>query len=162
MTLFFISLSLLMILAIGLDTAKYIIPNWLVALVLLLYVPFVFMAPEMPDWPWALVALLAVFVVGYGMFMLNWMGGGDVKLLAACALWVGWSNTLLEYVVWVAVFGGLLSIALLALRMLIPYVLKNPNLPRVLTKGAPVPYGIGIALTFLILIWQERIPGLVY
>ena len=36
------------------------------------------------------------------------MGGGDVKLLAASAVWFGINPSLFEYMVYVSLFGGLL------------------------------------------------------
>ncbi len=145
------------------DVRKYIIPNWLVASLLILYPIGVFMAPVAVDWPMAIAAMAIVFAVGYAIFAMRWMGAGDIKLMTVCALWVGYDN-LLDYVFIVAILGGALSVALLVGRKIIPLVahkLPFKQLPRILQHGAPVPYGVAIAIGFLILLWTDKIPLLV-
>ena len=44
-----------------------------------------------------------VLAVTFGLFALGGMGGGDAKLLAATALWMGFSIQLVEYLVDLAV-----------------------------------------------------------
>jgi hypothetical protein len=48
---------------------------------------------------------------------------------------------------------------------MIPYALsklKNPPpIPRVFTIGEPVPYGVAIAIVFLVLLWTGKIPGII-
>ena len=43
--------------------------------------------------------------VGIGMFALRWIGGGDAKLFAAAALWLG-APAALSYVVMTGMAGG--------------------------------------------------------
>ena len=38
------------------------------------------------------LAGLAVLVITFGLFAFGWIGGGDAKLAAATALWMGWEN----------------------------------------------------------------------
>lgn len=154
-------LSLLMLLVIYFDGRHYIIPNWLVGLVLALYPLAVWLSPEAINWPMALAAGAIMFVAGFIMFTLRWMGGGDVKLLAACALWVGMGK-LLEYSLWVAIFGGALSLFLLMMRPVLHWTVPawTERLPKLFHQGAPVPYGLAIAIAFLLLLWQGAVPGL--
>ena len=49
-----------------------------------------------------------VFVIGVFLFARGWMGGGDVKLLAAVSLWAG-TELLLPMIVIVSVTGGIMS-----------------------------------------------------
>ncbi|TIT38990.1 MAG: peptidase, partial [Mesorhizobium sp.] len=51
-----------------------------------------------------------VLAVTFGLFALGGMGGGDAKLLAATALWMGLSIHLVEYLVASAFIGGLLTL----------------------------------------------------
>jgi len=146
------------------DVTRYLIPNWLVGLVLLLYPAMVLLAPEANiDWQKALAASAMVFAVGYLIFMLRAMGGGDIKLMTACSLWAGMEG-LLEYFLAVAVAGGLLSVVLLILRPVMPqWLARLPGerkIPRVLTMGEPVPYGLAIAVAFLWMLWAGKLPGL--
>jgi prepilin peptidase CpaA len=101
-------------------------------------------------WLEHLGAAAIVFAVGLGMFFARTLGGGDVKLLTAAALWVGMKG-LLPLIVWVGLSGGALVLVLLLLRRnLLPIVAwASPrvpqSLPRVLTTGEKVPYGVAIA-----------------
>ena len=38
------------------------------------------------------LAGIAVLTVTFGLFAFGWIGGGDAKLAAATALWMGWEN----------------------------------------------------------------------
>ena len=66
-----------------------------------------------------LVALgcgLIAFVFGFALFALGQMGAGDVKLLGALVPWLALSSSVLSFAVHVALAGGALSVAFLALR----------------------------------------------
>ncbi len=62
----------------------------------------------------ALVFVLAL-AIGFALFSAGVIGGGDAKLAAATALWLGY-GPLLDYVVNASMIGGLLALAILALR----------------------------------------------
>ena len=57
-----------------------------------------------------------VLVVAFGCFARGWIGGGDAKLAAASALWLGFDH-LLPYLLYASLLGGLLTLALLQFRM---------------------------------------------
>ena len=57
------------------------------------------------------VGLLAGFI----LFALGYIGGGDAKLFACTALWFG-LHDLPEYVLVASLFGGVLTVSLLAAR----------------------------------------------
>src|SRR5215210_6602694 len=48
-----------------------------------------------------------VLVVAFGCFARGWIGGGDAKLAAATALWLGF-DYLMNYLVYASLFGGLM------------------------------------------------------
>lgn len=87
----------------------------------------------------------AVLAIVVGMFALGWLGGGDGKLLAAAALWVGFDN-LLPFLLQMAIFGGLLSVVILGCRGTIPQgALALPHwAERLHNKSTGIPYGIAI------------------
>lgn len=88
---------------------------------------------------------LLVFSFCFVLFGLNIMGGGDTKLLTASAVWFGWSASLMEYVVYVSVFGGLLSVLILILRAHTNAILAaGLPVPSSLLLAKKVPYGIAI------------------
>jgi len=66
-------------------------------------------------WHWAMFAI--VLVISFTLFALGVIGGGDAKLAAATALWLGWEHTM-EYVLIFAVMGGLMALVILRLRSL--------------------------------------------
>ncbi len=144
------------------DVRKYIIPNWIVGSLLVLYPIAVLMAPVEVDWKMALAAMGIVFAAGYVVFAMRWMGAGDVKFITVCALWVGYSE-LLNFIFLFAILGGLLSGFLWGFRKMVPgFAGKLPfkELPRILRDGEPVPYGVAIAAAFLFMMWTNKIPML--
>lgn len=88
--------------------------------------------------------LLFALVLGLGtlLFVRGWMGGGDVKLLAASALWFdlgqGW-----KMLVAVAIAGGLLALLMMALRAL-PWPGSARARIKSLHRHEGLPYGIAI------------------
>ena len=131
------------------DLTSYTIPNWISLALLAAFVPAAAIgwaagapAPELA----ACVGVgAAALLAGIVMFTFGWIGGGDAKLLAACALWLGWS-ALAPFLLWTAVAGGLLSIGLMIARR---RPAGGPEAEtwagRLMTRGAPVPYGVAIA-----------------
>ncbi|MBX3512154.1 MAG: prepilin peptidase [Xanthobacteraceae bacterium] len=98
-----------------------------------------------------LLAGAAVLVVSFGFFARGWIGGGDAKLAAATALWLGFSH-LMEYLLIASVFGGILTLALLQLRSLpIPAMLARQKwIARLHNFETGIPYGIALALAGLL------------
>ena len=93
-----------------------------------------------------LAAGTAVLVAGFVCFARGWMGGGDAKLAAATALWLGFGH-LFDYLIYASLFGGALTILLLQYRMLpFPRFLANQQwATRLHEKDCGVPYGIALA-----------------
>ena len=52
----------------------------------------------------------AMLVFTFALFNLGWIGGGDAKLAAATALWLGWTP-LADYGLASALAGGALTLA---------------------------------------------------
>lgn len=142
------------------DVTRYIIPNWLVGSLLALYPVAVWLTPQAVDWKMAIAGMLIVFAVGYWVFAMKWMGGGDIKLITACALWVGW-QALAEFIFVTALLGGVFAVLLLAARKWLPLMIRRETpWPRILRDNEPIPYGVAIAITFLLLIFSGRLLGL--
>jgi prepilin peptidase CpaA len=93
----------------------------------------------------------AILAIAFVMFALGWVGGGDAKLAAATALWLGWSS-ILDYGVTAAIYGGLLTLIILAARMApLPAALARFAWVARLHDGKTgVPYGIALAAAGLI------------
>jgi prepilin peptidase CpaA len=97
-----------------------------------------------------LVAMLIVLALLIPLFAMNALGGGDVKLLAAAALWLGIA-VLPLLLVWVAILGGVFAAIWLPLRRVVAWALPNRRLPASLQLKAALPYGVPIgAASFLL------------
>ena len=99
-----------------------------------------------------LVAAAAVLVVSFIFFARGWIGGGDAKLAAATALWLGFDQ-LLNYVIVASLFGGLLTLAILRFRLMpLPAWLASQEWAKRLHRmDTGVPYGIALALAALVI-----------
>ncbi len=101
--------------------------------------------------PWMLVANhvaagLLFLGVGIFMFSMGWLGGGDAKLLAAAALWLGF-DSLFPYITLVTILGGVLAIGLLAFRNITPpvWLMGQEWALRLHDRRGGIPYGIALA-----------------
>lgn len=93
------------------------------------------------------LAGISVFAVCFGLFAVNVMGGGDAKLLTASAVWFGLNASLAAFLVYVALFGGLLTLFILLLRRQENTIVASGiPFPRLLLTAKKIPYGIAIAL----------------
>ncbi|MCK7614067.1 prepilin peptidase [Roseibium sp. CAU 1639] len=111
-------------------------------------------ATGMPLQDWGLHALgfALVFVPCFLFFAFGWMGGGDVKFIGAIALWIGYSQELLLFVLLVAVYGMLLTLGLLLMRQnaVVPSVLiRQEWFARLHDTKSGIPYGIAISIAGL-------------
>lgn len=97
-----------------------------------------------------LVVGAAALCVTFVMFNLGAFGGGDAKLLAAGALWMGTAQ-ILPFLIYVALFGGALALLLIFYRKYIPAGgLPLPEWAQKLhAPGSGMPYGIAIAASGL-------------
>jgi len=95
---------------------------------------------------------VAMLALTFTMFQMGWIGGGDAKLAAATALWVGWP-ALFEYGLAASLIGGALTIAILALRHyeLPEKLLSVGFIAKLAEKNGGVPYGIALALAGLVI-----------
>ena len=149
-------LSICMLAVVYYDTRYYLIPNWLNLLLLAAFPVWAWIVLPEPEWLMRVSMFGILFAVGFALFSLRIMGGGDVKLLAVLGLYTGLNETGLALVVYMAVLGGVLSLVVLALRMLLP-AFRLKRIPTLFTMGQPIPYGLAIAGAFLFLIWSGRL-----
>lgn len=76
------------------DARHYIIPNRLTVSIVALWLLYIIVDRLAPNGGevavlWHSIVALVVFLIFFAAFALGRMGGGDVKLIAATALWVG-------------------------------------------------------------------------
>ena len=92
----------------------------------------------------------AVLAVAFTFFARGWIGGGDAKLAAATALWLGFDQ-LLNYLTIASVFGGIMTLVIMRFRLMpLPAMLAEQDWAKRLHRmDAGVPYGIALALAAL-------------
>ncbi len=106
----------------------------------------------------------AVLAIGFLCFARGWIGGGDAKLAAATALWLGFGH-LFDYLIDASLLGGALTLLILAFRTvpLPPVVASWRWAERLHQPDAGIPYGIALAAAALIVYpqseWMVRLAG---
>lgn len=142
-------LSIALLVAAVTDLRRREIDNGLNAAIAL-GAPLFWWASGLPLWPQAALQLglaLAMFVLLTTLFAAGAIGGGDVKLLTALALWLPW-QPYLQLIVLMALFGGVLTIAHLAWHRF-----------RGRTGSPRIPYGVAIACAGLWVLGTWPIAG---
>ncbi len=146
------------------DLTSYTIPNIVPLAMIVLFVAFILAIAvngHAMSWDNAGLHLLAGaigLIAGMAMFAAGWVGGGDAKLFAVASLWLGW-DSLLEYTLMASILGGVLTVALLALRRIsLPSLLtKQPWLARLANPQAGVPYGVALSLAALLILPDTQV-----
>ncbi|HLL31621.1 MAG TPA: prepilin peptidase [Allosphingosinicella sp.] len=133
---FFIALlaAAMLVAAIG-DWRTRTIPNWLNGAIALLAIPF-WWSIGLSLWPGVALQIglaLAVFGLFAIAFRFGAMGGGDVKMAAAIALWLPFAGVV-KLLAIMSIAGGVLTLAMVAAHRMAK------------ASGQPeIPYGIAIA-----------------
>jgi len=124
------------------------IPNWLNAVVALSMVAMaVLMGMPLGIVGWHLLTGAVVLVAGFGLFAGGFIGGGDAKLLAAVALWMGWPQVV-TFLVVTALAGGALAIIMKVWQAIrIEHTMRDTAwLKQVFRAKLDLPYGVAIAV----------------
>lgn len=141
------------------DLASFTIPNFLSLAMIALFGVFLFAAGLPPATVGAhLLAGALGLAIGFSLFALGWIGGGDAKLFAAVALWLGFTD-LLTYALLASVCGGALTLGLLALRRWpLPAALARQAWAlRLHDARSGIPYGVALAAGAFILLPSTEI-----
>ena len=161
---FYLAFPFAMILAATLDLLTFTIPNRVCLLLLACFLIAGFSVGISLTLLSHLGSGLVLLVVGFAMFSCGWLGGGDAKLMAAAALWLGFDH-LLPFLFWTAALGGLLALVLLTYRRFLPpvWLLGQPWALRLHDPKEGIPYGVAIGGAGLIVypqtIWMTGIAG---
>jgi prepilin peptidase CpaA len=137
------------------DLTSYQIPN---RYALAIALAFFFIAVD-GGWHAAFLGLAAgavTFGLGTVLFAKGWLGGGDVKLISAVALWVA-PPLLAPFALITSLAGAILSIAMLTpLRRCLPA--PPADLAPETGLRQPIPYGVAIAAGGLFVL-LKRVTG---
>jgi prepilin peptidase CpaA len=116
------------------------------------------------DWPSIGLHLLCGLLVLAGTFALfafGVFGGGDAKMTAAAAVWLGFER-MLEFSIGAALLGGLLTLLLLGARAY-PWpglIMRVPWIARLTNEKEGIPYGVALGAAAILLyphtqVWQS-------
>ena len=133
------ALAIALLVAAFTDLRSRRIANWLNAAIAL-GAPLFWWASGLTLWPGIALQLgvaLASFAILCGLFAIRAMGGGDVKLLTALALWIA-PSLFLKLIVLMSLIGGLLTVLFAAW-----------HLARKRRDKLAIPYGVAIAMAGL-------------
>lgn len=148
------------------DLRTYLIPNRICLAIAALYPLYWFagyFGGVAVDWSGGVLGAALVFAIGFGLFSVGLIGGGDVKLFSAVALWTG-LNWLLALLILVGIAGGILSLAMVGAKAIM--LMRLPADVRAIAYpnsrfGAfrsilkiPAPYGAAIAFGGLFIIYR--------
>jgi prepilin peptidase CpaA len=137
-------------------------------LVLAVAALFIILAP-MTGMGWSEFGLhfaagMAVLVLGFACFAFGWIGGGDAKLAAVIALFLGAENAV-EFVALASILGGILTVSLLGFRRVVvpAFIIRHPWVQRLHHPDTGVPYGIALAAAALAIyphsVWMSLAVG---
>ena len=140
-----VALGAILVVAAVIDVRTFTISNRL-NLTVALMAPLYWLSISLPLWPGVGIQLAAgagVFVLLAAAFYAGVMGGGDVKLAAALALWFSPGSTI-KFLVLTSLAGGVLTLAVLAWHR----ARRREGRPE-------VPYGVAIAFGGLAVLAQR-------
>jgi prepilin peptidase CpaA len=140
-----VTLAAILVVAAVVDVRTFTISNRLNLTVALL-APLYWVSVELSPWPGMAVQIAAaatVFLLLALAFFAGMMGGGDVKLAAALALWFSPFATV-KFLVLMSISGGVLTLAVLAWHR----AKKREGRPE-------IPYGVAIAFGGLAILTQR-------
>src|SRR5436305_14637889 len=96
---------------------------------------------------WHVVCGCVVLAGTFVLFAMGWIGGGDAKLAAATALWLGFEH-LADYGLVAALLGGALTLIILQLRKwpMPRWAIEREWIARLHESDNGIPYGIALAI----------------
>ncbi|MGR5485587.1 A24 family peptidase [Vibrio alfacsensis] len=97
------------------DAQRHRIPNPLVLALLLVVTVELFQQQEVMWWL-HLKGFLATFAIGFVLYLIRAMAGGDVKLLAVIGLWLG-ADVMWQVTPYIIIAGGVIGAFYLALHL---------------------------------------------
>jgi prepilin peptidase CpaA len=90
------------------------------------------------DMAWQIGIAIGVFALFVGAFHFGWMGGGDVKMIGALALWLP-GPALLFMLMVMSIIGGLLTL-----------IMMFDHWRRKAPGAVETPYGVAIAMAAMV------------
>lgn len=142
-------LAIALVVAAFTDIRRRQIDNWLTAGIAIA-APLYWWAAGVSLWPGAGIQLgiaFATLIVLAGFFAMGWMGGGDVKLLTAMALWIE-PGPYLQLLIVMALVGGVLTV-----------IVGGWHIARHQRDRVAIPYGVAISAAGLWVLGVHYLPA---
>jgi prepilin peptidase CpaA len=131
------------------DATSFTIPNWVSLAMAGLYAPAaLLMGVPLPVIGLCYLLGFIVLLATMGMFAMNWIGGGDAKLLAAAVIWFGLPHVI-DFVLATTLAGGALAVLLTTMRsspLAVQAGKSRAWVSQLLAHNGPAPYGVAIAV----------------
>jgi len=152
-TVIYLALGATLLWAAVTDIRSRRISNSLSLFVLVLFAFSAFTAlASGQDWStavfWPMLSAGIIFAIGLGLFVARLMGGGDVKIMSATALFAGPSLSL-PFILYVTIAGGFVAVA----------TMLHAHIKKMDARTAKVPYGVAIAIGGLWVCFQRLSTG---
>lgn len=126
------------------DARRFLIPNIYSVLLILLFVAAWFFGFPFAGPLWSHLLHFAIALgIGMALFHFGWLGGGDVKLYAATALWFAIGNGILLFFI-TTISGAAIVMVSMAFRMLAIAFGRGPREKGSFFKRR-IAYGVAIA-----------------
>jgi prepilin peptidase CpaA len=154
-----VALPLLLAVAGVWDLASFTIPNFLTAALFAVFVLFAIAAGlSLAAIGWHLLAGLIGLLLGFTLFALGYIGGGDAKLFAVTVLWLGFKD-LMPYALIASLCGGALTLAVIVLRRYpLPLsLMRQAWIAKLHDARSGIPYGVALAVGAFILLPSTEI-----
>lgn len=130
--------ALIVVSMIDIDTGE--IPNGLQLFILITSIGMFFIGNNIPWWHRVVGFLAASLILFILTLITNGFGGGDIKLMAVCGVFLGFKNILLALFIGV-IIGGILGAITMATR-------KNKDHEKTMPFGPSLCIGVFTALMF--------------
>ncbi len=144
-----IALAIALLIAATTDIRSRRISNRLNAAIALA-APIFWWSSGLSLWPDVAIQLgvaLAAFALLCGLFAMGWMGGGDLKLLTALALWIE-PTSFAQLLIIMALAGGALTV-----------LMAFWHIARRQKERLAIPYGVAIAIGGLWVLYPHLMAG---
>jgi prepilin peptidase CpaA len=151
MTVTTLGFTALLLAASCCDVLKLRIPNPIPLALLALFALEILLGGGAPALSGHLLALALALAILVPLFAFDMLGGGDVKLLAVVALWLGVTK-LAPLLILVGIAGGIFAVFWLTLRWLVRAGLPGRRLPASLLARAPLPFALPITAVAVLLL----------
>lgn len=157
------SVIIILVIAACSDWQTRIIPNWLSIVIIAAFLGYdfsenggLFIGPHLLVAIGVLIFLLPLFAFGK-------MGGGDIKLIASLAIWIG-PLSIFDFVVLVSLMGGLLAVTYLCVGRIVQMQFVFAKFWIGFQSGKigfqeGIPYGVAISISGIYFIYNQHVRG---